>query len=196
MADVFSKELPELLVDHYEHLLKSAISPEVMRERGYRTIMGKAELQQLGFRIFQCRIPGILIPLWAPDGSPAGYQYRPDKPRLDAKGRPIKYENAMGEGLRLDVPPGCRSQLANPANDGWFTEGAKKGDALTSKGIFAINLSGVWGFKGKNEFGATAILVDFDMIPWKGRRVFLAFDSDSATNRMVALALERTSPTR
>ena len=104
MADVFSNELPELLVDHYEHLLKSAISPEVMRERGYRTILGKAELQQLGFRKFQCRIPGILITLWAPDGSPAGYQYRPDKPRLDAKGRPIKYENAMGEGLRLDVP--------------------------------------------------------------------------------------------
>lgn len=191
MPDIFSKDIPELLVSHYKHLLGSAISPDVIKQRGYRTVMGKAELKQLGFSKTQQRTPGLLIPLHAPDGSPAGFQFRPDKPRLNEKDKLIKYENAIGEGLRLDMPPSCQAQRGNPETELWFTEGAKKADALASKGICAVNLSGVWGFKGKNEFGATTFLADFDLLGLKGRRVFLAFDSDTATNRMVALALER-----
>lgn len=191
MPDIFSKEVPELLLTHFNHLLKSAISVEVIRKRQYRSIMGKAELKNLGFSKIQRRTPGLLIPLWSPDGSSAGYQYRPDKPRTNEKDKPIKYENATGEGLHFDVSPVRQPQIADPKNELWFTEGAKKVDALASKGICGVNLSGVWGFKGKNEFGVTSLLADFDLIPWKGRRVYLAFDSDAATNRMVALAQER-----
>ena len=44
----FSTEMPELLQSHLDHLRASAISIEVIRERGYRSILGKKELVDLG----------------------------------------------------------------------------------------------------------------------------------------------------
>ena len=45
----FSQEIPELFKKHLEHLKASAISLEVMKERGYITVMGKKKLEDLGF---------------------------------------------------------------------------------------------------------------------------------------------------
>ena len=50
---------------------------------------------------------------------------------------------------------------------------------------------GVWNFKGKNDFGGTTILVDFDYVAWNGREVRLVFDSDVSTSPEVRKALER-----
>ena len=71
---VFSEALPELLADHYCHLHEgSGVSPEVIRERGYRSLLGTSELEKLGFSASQQRAPGLLIPLWGVDGKEAGY---------------------------------------------------------------------------------------------------------------------------
>lgn len=56
----------------------SAITSEVIAARGYRTATDKKELATLGFSPVQCRVPSLLIPLYAPDGTPAGHQVRPD----------------------------------------------------------------------------------------------------------------------
>ena len=81
---VFSETVPELLTDHYHHLSEgSGISAEVIRERGYRSLLGKSELEKIGFTPAQQRSPGILIPLWSVDGKEAGFQFRPDHPRTD-----------------------------------------------------------------------------------------------------------------
>jgi len=53
-----------------------------------------------------------------------------------------------------------------------------------------ISLTGVWGFKGKNEFGAITVLSDWDRIAIKDRLVYLAFDSDIVSKEMVRKALE------
>ncbi len=191
MAHPFSEEVPELLTQHLDHLKASSISVEVIKERGYRSVLGKAELAKVGFGKVQQRAPGILIPLHGTDGKLVGHQYRPDSPRKNAKGKPIKYENPLSSSVRLDVPPRCRQQLGNPKTPVWFTEGVKKVDALATQGACAVGLAGVWAFKGKNPLGGTTVLADFDYITLKERIAYLVFDSDSASNPQVALALNR-----
>jgi len=170
----------------------SAISLDVIRERGYRTIFGHKELADLKFSKSQQRHPGILIPLHGVEGNIVGYQFRPDHPRLDTnRGRSIKYETPAGGTIRLDVPSRCQPQLADPSVPLYFTEGSKKVDALASAGVCAVGLTGVWGFKGKNPLGGTTVLADFDYISLKGRVVYECFDSDLATNPKVYQALLR-----
>jgi len=188
---VFSDSIPELLTDHLRHLQEgSGISIEVIQERGYKSLLGKAELEKLGFSRAQQRTPGILIPLWGVDGKQTGYQCRPDHPRLSQKGRPIKYENPLGSGIHLDCPPRCQKMIGDPQVPLWITEGSKKADALASRGACAISLTGVWGFKGKNQFGGVTFLTDWDYVALKGRTVYLAFDSDIVTKEPVRKALE------
>lgn len=128
----FSTEIPALLTQHLEHLKASAIFTEVIKERGYRSVLGKTDLKSASFSKAQQRAPGILIPLYSVDGSSIGYLYRPDNPRLNTKGKPIKYENPTGSSIRLDVLPRFQPMLANPEIPIFFVEGVKKADALAS----------------------------------------------------------------
>jgi len=192
MSHPFSNEVPDLLQPHLTQLMASAVSLEVIKERGYKSILGKNELFKAHFSRVQQRVPGMLIPLHGPEGTIIGYQYRPDHPREDKnRQRLIKYENPAGSSVRLDIPPRCREQLGNPNTPLWITEGIKKVDALATAGACAIGLTGVWGFKGKNLFNGTTILADFDYIAFKGRQIYTVFDSDSSTNPQVNQALCR-----
>ncbi|AII57387.1 DUF3854 domain-containing protein [Dehalococcoides mccartyi] len=188
---VFSEAIPQLLVEHLLHLNEgSGINLDVIKERGYRSILGKADLAKVGFTSYQQRTSGILIPLWGVDGGQVGYQFRPDNPRLDSRQRPVKYESPVGSSNHLDCPPRCKSLLGDPKTPLWITEGSKKADALASHGACVISLTGVWGFKGKNEFGAITLLSDWERIAIKDRLVYLAFDSDVIAKEMVRKALE------
>ena len=68
---------------------------------------------------------------------------------------------------------------------------ARKKPMPSPAGAVALDLLGVWNFKGKNDFGGTTILVDFDSVAWNGREVRLVFDSDVSTSPEVRKALER-----
>jgi hypothetical protein len=183
---------PALLDRHLAHLRDgSGIDPEVIAERGARSIENPAELVRAGFGSQQRRVPGLLLPVWSPDGSNGLYQYRPDSPRTDARGRAVKYETPLSAGLRLDCPPRCRPALADPTVTLWVTEGIKKADALASRGLCALALLGVWNFKGRNDLGGVTLLADWDYVALKGRDVRLTFDSDAATVPEVRKALER-----
>ena len=187
----FSDEIPDLLQSHFDHLAGSAISIDVIKERGYRSVLGKKALADTGFSKAQQRHTGILIPLHGVDGTIVGYQYRPDHPRIGARDRAIKYENPAGSSVHLDVPPRCHWQLGDPGIPLCFTEGVKKEDSVASQGAGAVGLIGVWGFKGKNLLGGTTLLADFDYITLKDRLVYLVFDSDSSSNPQVNQALLR-----
>lgn len=191
MTHPFSDKIPALLQAHYEHLKKSAITDEVIAERGYKSILGTKALIDTGFSKSQRRCPGILIPIHGVDGSIVGHQYRPDRPRTGDKGKVIKYENPTGSTIRLDVPPRCQKMLGNPQLPLWITEGSKKADALASKGAYVISVNGVWAWRGKNIFGGTTILADFDYIAILNRDCYLVFDSDLSTNPKVHQALSR-----
>ncbi len=84
----FSTRVPQLLQSHLGHLSSSAISLEVITGRGYESVLSHKRLADLGFSRAQCRIPGVLMPIWGVDGSIVSYQYRPDSPRLNSRGKP------------------------------------------------------------------------------------------------------------
>lgn len=169
----------------------SGIDPNVITERHYRSIRWADDLTRLGFSRPQRRTPGLLLPVWPPDGNEDLVVYRPDNPRIAKDGKILKYEVPKGAGLRIDVPPRCRAQLGDPAIPLWVTEGVKKSDSLASHGLCAIALLGVWGFLGRNRTGGVTLTADLDHIALKGRVVRIVFDSDVATKSAVRVALER-----
>jgi Domain of unknown function (DUF3854) len=185
-----------------EHLAQlregSGISDEVIAARGYQSLAGLAGytvLKQAGFSNIQAHLsPGLLLPVWTPDGQQPLAVYRPDNPRLDRKRqRPLKYELPKGAGVRLDCPPPCLPLLADPAIPLWVTEGQKKADCLASLGACVLDVLGVWNFMGKNAFGGIALLADFDYVAWNGREVRVCFDADVWTLPGVRQALDRLS---
>ncbi|MGQ9668332.1 MAG: DUF3854 domain-containing protein, partial [Anaerolineae bacterium] len=168
----------------------------VISARGYRTVTDPAELRKLGFAPSQCRVPGLLLPLWTTDGQSALSVYRPDSPRVvrdrkTGQDKAIKYEVPKGAGTRLDCPPPCRPLLGDPSVRLWITEGQKKADALASQGLCAAALLGVWNFVGKNAAGGVVVLADFDYIALNQREVVICFDSDVMAKPEVRKALDR-----
>jgi hypothetical protein len=178
----------ELLPHHLEHLRASAIGGEVIQARGYHSIES-AEARELGFTRAQAR-PGLLIPLWRVDGEVGGYQLRPDEPRT-VKARVVRYETPKGQPNILDVSPTVLEAFHKGRQTIFTTEGAKKADALASLGIPAINIAGVYGWRGKNADNGRTALADWEMVNIKGSIFVLAFDSDILTKREVHQALTR-----
>lgn len=179
---------------HLEHLLGSAIDPDIIEERGYRTITSQVELGELEPRLSksQRRAPTLLIPAYGPlEREPYAFVSRPDQPR-ERSGKSIKYEFPMGVSPCLDVLPRFHSRLADPNTPLLITEGAKKADAAASlDGYVVININGVFGWRGKSRAGGAVALADWEHVALPGRVVILAFDSDWAVNKQVRQALNR-----
>jgi hypothetical protein len=191
--------IPGLTPAHYHMLHEdSAISAEVIRARGYRSLdahEAAATLPALGFSSEQCRLgAGLLFPLTLP-GDPAPlYQFRPDHPRTGDQGKPIKYEIPAGACQRLIFPPHASPPLAEDTAPLWVTEGAKKLDALIARGVPAVGLIGVYSFANKRtadektQRAPKRLLPDWQHTPLQGRQVVIVFDSDAATNTHVQRA--------
>lgn len=180
-----------LFPQHAALLESSGITPEVAQARGYISCDTKATLARLGFGQSARRAPGLLIPIHSVLGKIAFHQYRPDSPRVNADGKPIKYETSPGVRMTLDVHPHARPWLADPQRRLFITEGVRKGDAAVSRGLCCVALLGVWSWRGRNEHGGKAALADWELIALNGRRVFIVFDSDVMTKPQVHAALKR-----
>lgn len=132
---------PRLSRGHKKMLLEdSAIDARMVIRRGYRTIEQKAELERLGFGRSQRNVPALLVPIYSPTGELSLYQIRPDRPRIDRRGKPVKYETPGGGRMALDVHPAARDQLKDPSAPLFVTEGIKKADALVSNGVCTVGL--------------------------------------------------------
>ena len=182
-----------ILAEHHEKMLieESSIDKKVVEARGYSTIAKKVDLKKLGFAERQCNPPGLLIPVYSPTGDIATYQYRPDKPRIDKKGRPVKYETPSGTRMVLDVHPFAREMLGNPTVPLFITEGIKKCDALVSCGRCAVALLGVWAWRGRNDDGGLTALAEWDYVALNDREVYIVFDSDVMLKPQVHKAMVR-----
>jgi hypothetical protein len=185
-----------LLPHHVQQLSdESGIGFDVIKARGYRSIHGPgcySELKPHGFSRAQSSLaPGLLIPLLDIEGRPVLYQFRPDTPRPNREGKPIKYETPKGAAMRLDCGVGQQEALKNPAVPLWITEGVKKGDALRTHGQCVVVLLGVNNFMGKNIYGGVTFLADWDYLGLQGRQVRIVFDNDVMIKSQVKKALER-----
>jgi Domain of unknown function (DUF3854)/Domain of unknown function (DUF927) len=119
------------------------------------------------------------------------YQFRPDTPRHDSHGRPIKYETQKSAAMRLDFGTGQRELIADPRVPLWTSEGAKKLDALSTHHFCAIGLLGVWNWRGRNSVDGLMALADWEDVALNGRAVYVCFDSDITTKAPVQAALKR-----
>ena len=172
----------------HKHMLlqESGINPGVAAERGYRTARSLAELTY--FKRYQRKL-GLVIPVRSPSGA-IGRRLRPDRPRRGKGGKPVKYEQPAETPNMLDVHPRNSAALGDVGVDLWVVEGEKKADALTSRGLCAVALFGVWGWCVTGTKGQE-LLPCWDHIELSGRRVRIVFDADIMEKENVQLALER-----
>jgi hypothetical protein len=137
----------------------SAISPEIVKARGYYTAQSPADVPPEFGR--GQRRAGLVIPIFCPCGE-AGHQLRPDAPRK----RGLKYENATGSRAVLDVPPSSWSLLRDTSRPIFITEGIRKADAITTAGALAVGLLSVWQFQREGQ-----LLPSWENIALNGRTV-------------------------
>jgi hypothetical protein len=181
----------KLLPQHIRLIEESGIEKGVAQARGYRSVTAKAELVALGFGRNQCRVPALLIPIYDTRGDLVTYQLRPDNPRINDRGKPVKYETPRGTSMVIDVPPPIRHLIANPNVPLIITEGVRKADSAASRGLCCIDILGVWNWRGTNEYGGKTALADWENIALEGREVYLCFDSDVVRKPEVHQALHR-----
>jgi hypothetical protein len=176
-----------LLPHHAERIAASAIAPDVASETGYYSETVGARLHELGFS--PKLAPALVIPIHDTTGRVVMHQIRPDNPRTDSRGKSRKYETPYRARNRLGVHPRSLSEIGDPKVPAFFTEGFRKRDAAVSQGLFAIALTGVNNWRGKNDAGGLTALADFHDVALHGRPVYLAFDSDAWENPNVHAAL-------
>jgi hypothetical protein len=122
-------------------------------------------------------------------------RFKPSKPNKDAKGRPRKYESPKGLPNRLYVPPATRDKLTDPTVPLTITEGEKKAAKADQEGIACVALVGTEGWSVKRPkdgnakpIGPRVLIPDMDAIAFRGRRVFVVFDSDAIAKKEVRQA--------
>jgi hypothetical protein len=179
-----------LLPQHRRLVDASAISDDVAAERGSWSATKPAELDRWFGPTQRRLVPALVIPVHSVRGDVELVALRPDEPRV-VKDRRRKYELPAHCQMVVDVPPRVRPVLGDPTLPLLITEGARKADAAVTAGLYAIDIWGVWTWRGKNEHGGLTALDCWERIAFNDRMVCLAFDSDVMQKREVHQALER-----
>jgi P4 family phage/plasmid primase-like protien len=190
---------PFLLDFHRRELEQdSSIDPAVIAERGIESIhrptngdqRQRERLHRLGIPTWATKedpyFPSLLFPIFGPTGQRVSYQLKPRIPVPNRDGKRVKYASPRGQVSRLDVHPRNRDKIADPTEELWITEGIKKADSLTSRGLCVIALTGV--FNGRSHLGT---LGDWEDVPLRGRAVTICYDADARTNPNVLRAMIR-----
>lgn len=192
-------------------LEKCFINEELANQAGLFRVESLRGAELIG-RSGRGNYAGMVFPnYWPGVDTPREFRLRRDQPDLEQKA-----DGSTKEKGKYLSPPGRASLLyfvrGTPAE--WLTdeklpivitEGEKKTIALyrlafhnsSSPRFFPIGLAGVWNWRG--VVGRTAdgrgerrevkgVITDFDRIVWRGRAVYIVFDSDVATNEKVRAA--------
>ncbi|MCZ6654513.1 MAG: phage/plasmid primase, P4 family [Planctomycetota bacterium] len=182
---------------HRAELRASGISDELIETSGLRSISSREAHEILHWSAGPGSrdMSGLAIPFRANGETVAGYtRIKPDNPRTNRDGKPVKYESPRGKSNRAYFPPGFQEALPT-ARTVLISEGEKKALSAMSHGFPCIGLVGVWGFQRKRKqtdsgrkYGKRELIADLEAINWKGRQVAIALDSDRTTNDLVLLA--------
>ena len=164
----------------------SGVSPEIRAGRGYYSVTSRAQLEGTPLKNYQRRAPAWVAPMYSPDGHTTSLQIKPKHPRMDKRGKPVKYDTPAETSNILDVHPFNFERIRDPSVRLWITEGVKKSDSLASRGECVIALAGVWGWLRDGE-----PLPCWQHVALDGREVYVVFDSDVMVKPEVQLALER-----
>lgn len=159
---------------HLADLQSSGLSEATIRAAGLYSIDDR-EAQRLGFGQAG---PGLLFPYLSRNGEAPFYRLKPDVPRAGKDGRPAKYLTVKGAGNRLYLPPTLPARaLTDITVPLLLTEGEKKTLKAIQEKFCCVGLAGVWCWRSR-EGEQSAPLADFERLTWKGRPVYICFDSD------------------
>lgn len=139
---------------------------------------------------------GFKIPYFDINGKPIDfyrfrylYQYTGFAKLVGGKGKKeLRYAQPSGSTTRIYLPPQIDWKAAGEDTQASIiiTEGEVKAAMAAELGLYVIGLGGVTAYSDKRH--GNILLTDFEQIKWKGRKVYILFDSDSATNYMVVMA--------
>ena len=170
-----------------QELIDSGISIENQKFLNYRRVSAEEAFQLTGHKY-----AGWLVLYIDPKGKPYKYngkpfyRLKPDRGQIKGHDAP-KYLTAKGAGNRPYFSPFLDSKHISEIKDVVITEGEKKTDSLTIHGFPTIGLAGVWSWKDGRSGG---MLPELEDIKWRGRNVFILFDSDVVLKDQVKKALE------
>src|SRR5215208_4146603 len=161
----------------------SGISPEIIRERGVRTVTGKrGSLPNIYSWRQKKRGAGILFTVHRPNTETATI-FRPDKP--DGRNGNHKYEQECkalgGSGNTLDVHPRNHHLISNTSVPVIIVEGIKKSDSVSSAAaregisVLPVGISGVWNWRCRVD-GKSEPIPDLEHVPLEGRSAMIAYD--------------------
>jgi AAA domain-containing protein/uncharacterized protein DUF3854 len=172
-----------LALSHREDLHRSGLDDEVIARAGIYSAPERQVRDILGYGAGA----GMVIPYAdAATGVLNGYA-RVKLDKADAQGK--RYRSPLRTPNRLYIPPILdRKLLADPALPLWLTEGEKKALKACQEGLACIAASGVWSWKKRDADDKSVPVADLDAITWRGRVVYIVFDSDLAQNPSVKLA--------
>lgn len=175
-----------------DDIKKSGLLPETLQKAGIRLFNDGPDVlkERLGFSSLNGNsIPSVAVPMEIPYHDPQGnivkHEYRL-YPETDDR----RYLHPLHSSPVPYIPPDVWAIKEKVNKPLWITEGVKKALKLIQHGAACISLSGVWGYRaGKAEESTTPLCRELEAFSWKGRAVYLAFDSDLWTNPQVRKAL-------
>jgi putative DNA primase/helicase len=128
--------------------------------------------------------PALMFPFRDESGAVVLVRAKPDNPPKK-NGKAHKYLQPSGAPIRAYIPTSLNGALADADRVLLLTEGEKKSLAAVQAGFATVGLVGVEGW---HTAKSSSLIPDLERIAWNGRRTYIAFDSDAATNENVKTA--------
>ncbi len=177
---------PSTILPHHRAKLESSgLAPETVSAAGIRSETDKVRLAHLlDYKRWGKEWgSALVIPLYGRDGTVPMHRVRPDHPPKDVNGKPkFKYLSPKGARVHAYFAPTLNGEVEDTDRILLVTEGELKSLCAVQNGFPCVGLTGVdcW-----HSSKSTALLPELEAIPVKGRRVFVAFDSDAVDNENV-----------
>jgi putative DNA primase/helicase len=171
-----------LFPNHRAELTASGLSDTTVAAAGIHSVADHRKLAAMLNRRSWPRKYGaaLVFPYHDETGAVILYRIKPDNPPKQFGGKVAgKYLSPCGAAVRAYIPPMLNGELADTDKPLVVTEGEKKTLCAVQNGFACIGVSGVDCWHPKKS---SSLLPDLERVEWKGRRVFIAFDSDAANN--------------
>jgi len=174
-------------------LESSGLDPADGRRLGLTTVNATAVVELGLWKNFP-KSPALKIPYIDPWGNVIDFaRYRAFREPVPKPKRWPKYVQPFGSSVNAYFPA-LRSDwkkiLQDPTHRLIITEGELKAAKACKEGFATLGLGGVWNFRQQKVF-----LDSLARIKWEGRSVYLAYDSDLATNENVERARQELANT-
>lgn len=184
---------------HYQEWRKSGVSDKIIRAN-VRTLYDQLEVDKLLNKRTKklWHRPEDLVPCWAATGidpltdmpTVQGVQVKPNVPRINEKGKAVKYESARdAEASPLFLDTGYEgfwpSVLEDITQKIFITEGAKKAGALLSNGYAGVSIPGVSTCRKRGRLHQ-----NLEIFAKVGRSFYVCFDNDLLAKKPVQEALK------